>query len=62
MLQSAIDAIEKTIRASNGGQLSVKNAPRAVSERDDRLLGLLMDQLERQNRQVEGDEPAEEDL
>ena len=61
LLQAACDEISKRVRAA-GGEVNVKAAPRAVSERDDKLLGQLMETLEKQNQEVAGDEPEEEDL
>jgi len=59
LLQKACDTIQSMVKAK-GGEVNIKTPPRAVSERDDRLLGLLMETLERQNQQVDGDEPDEE--
>lgn len=59
LLQSACDTITKIVK-SRGGDVNVKTAPRAVSERDDRLLGLLMETLEKQNQEISGDDDAEE--
>ena len=59
LLQKACDTIQAMVKAK-GGEVNIKTPPRAVSERDDRLLSLLMDTLERQNQQVDGDEPDEE--
>jgi len=39
-----------------GGDLNIKMAARAVTERDDRALSMLMETLESQNREVSGDE------
>ena len=43
------------------GALTVKMAPRAVDEKDDKLLSNLMESLEAQNREIEGDDDEEED-
>jgi len=59
LLQSACDSISRVVRSA-GGEVNVKAPPRAVSERDDRLLGLLMETLEKQNAEVAGDEPEED--
>jgi len=59
VLQSACDAISKEVRL-HGGEVHIKQAPRAVSERDDRLLGLLMETLEKQNQEVAGDDDQED--
>ena len=45
----------------NKGDLQVKVQPRAVDERDDKLLGDLMTKLEAQNAEVEGDSDEEGD-
>jgi len=44
----------------HGGEVNIKTAARAVSERDDRLLASLMESLEKQNQEIAGDE-AEDD-
>ena len=54
VLNAAIDAMQELIEKP-GGKLMVKEAPRAVSERDDRLLSEQLEKLEQQNREVEGD-------
>lgn len=59
VLQTACDLITKMVK-SKGGDVNIKTPPRAVSERDDRLLGLLMETLEKQNQQIDGDEADEE--
>jgi len=59
ILQDALDALTAIIK-SKGGDVNVNKAPRAVSERDDRLLSTLMDELERKNAEVDGDEPTED--
>jgi len=59
LLQKACDTISSVVR-SKGGEVNIKTAPRAVSERDDRLLGLLMETLEKQNQEISGDEPEED--
>jgi len=58
-LEESIGAISKTIK-SKGGEINVKAPPRAVSERDDRLLQTMMENLEKQNQEVGGDEPTED--
>lgn len=40
------------------GKLIVKEAPRAVSERDDRLLAEKLEALEAANKEVDGDDDA----
>lgn len=47
---------------SKQGNIAVKNPPRAVNERDDKLLTMLMEAMEKQNKEVSGDEPEEEDM
>lgn len=59
VLQQACDTITKIVK-SKGGDINIKTPPRAVSERDDRLLGLLMETLEKQNQEIDGDEPDDE--
>lgn len=59
VLENAIKEIEQNIRAA-GGQCVVKMAPRAVSENDDAELQKLMDQRERENQEVSGDEDESE--
>jgi len=53
-LEEAIEIIRKCIK-DGGGDLTVKNPPRAVTEKDDRVLALLMETLEKQNMEVSGD-------
>jgi len=55
LLTDSCAAIEKTIK-QKGGDLNIKTEPRAVSERDDRLLHALMETLEKQNTEVAGDD------
>jgi len=59
-LNDSIRAIETVIKGK-GGDLSVKNQPRAVSERDDKLLHALMVTLEQQNQEVGGDDDPDPD-
>lgn len=59
LLTKACEEIEGVI-TSKGGNLNMKTPPRAVSERDDRLLNMLMETLEKQNQEVDGDEPEED--
>lgn len=58
-LQEACDLITKIVVAKEG-EVNIKTPPRAVSERDDRLLATLMETLEKQNQEVAGDEPEED--
>jgi len=59
VLEKACEAIAEAIR-SKGGDCQIKEKPRAVSERDDKLLTSLMETLEKQNMEVAGDEPDED--
>lgn len=59
LLQRACDEIGRVIAEKNGN-LNIKTAPRAVSERDDRLLNMLMETLEKQNQEVDGDDPEDD--
>lgn len=59
LLKQAIVEIEKIIKVK-GGDMNVKNPPRAVTDRDDKLLASLMETLEKQNQEVAGDEPEED--
>lgn len=58
-LQDACDIITKMIVAEEG-EVNIKQPPRAVSERDDRLLATLMETLEKQNQEVAGDDAEDE--
>jgi len=60
LLTEAIGAISVAIKPK-GGDLNVKTEPRAVSERDDKILSALMDTLEKQNQEVAGDDDDEEE-
>ncbi|KAI7574337.1 Eukaryotic translation initiation factor 2 subunit, partial [Hortaea werneckii] len=55
ILEEAIQEIDKKIRSS-GGNLTVKMAPKAVTENDDAELQALMDKRERENQEISGDE------
>jgi translation initiation factor 2 subunit 1 len=59
-LTKAIDVMKDAIREDKG-DLQVKVAPRAVDERDDKLLANLMTSLEAQNEEVDGDADQDED-
>jgi len=59
LLNDAIEAMTEDIRESKG-ELTVKVAPRAVDERDDKLLASLLTTLEGQNKEVDGDDDEEE--
>jgi len=60
LLGQAIDVMREEIR-KHKGELSVKAAPRAVDERDDKLLANLMSKLETQNAEIDGDEEEGEE-
>ena len=60
VMSQAITVMTEEIVKSQGA-LTVKMAPRAVDEKDDKLLSNLMDSLEAQNREIDGDEDEEED-
>jgi len=59
LLEKAIKEIDRVIK-QKGGDMQVKSAPRSVSEKDDKLLRDLMEDLEKQNMEVAGDEPEED--
>jgi len=59
-LEEACAAIGETIK-KKGGEANIKVKARAVSERDDRLLASLMETLEKQNAEVDGDESDGDD-
>ncbi|RVX22755.1 Eukaryotic translation initiation factor 2 subunit alpha-like [Vitis vinifera] len=60
ILNNAITACTKEIE-QHKGKLIVKEAPRAVSERDDKLLAEHMAKLRQDNEEVSGDEGEEEE-
>jgi len=53
-LTNAIEAVKKEISKSKG-EITVKVAPRPVHERDERELANLLEKLERENKEVDGD-------
>jgi len=55
LLEAAIESVKKTIK-ERGGDLNIRTPPRAVTERDERLLNDLMENLEKQNQEVSGDD------
>ncbi|KAJ5354691.1 hypothetical protein N7541_005735 [Penicillium brevicompactum] len=59
-LEAAIERITERIQ-KNGGNCTVKMAPKAVTEQDDAILQELMEKRERENQQVSGDEDSESD-
>lgn len=60
LLTQAIDVMKEQIE-SKKGSLQVKSQPRAVDERDDKLLANLMSTLEDQNKEVAGDDEEADD-
>ncbi|KAI3955898.1 hypothetical protein MKW98_006258 [Papaver atlanticum] len=60
VLTDAIEACTEKI-GSHGGRLVVKEAPRAVTERDDNLLAEHMRKLNQSNQEVNGDDDSEEE-
>jgi translation initiation factor 2 subunit 1 len=58
-LEEACTAIQKVIKPK-GGEINIKAAARAVSERDDKMLQSMMESLEKQNQEVSGDDPTED--
>jgi len=54
-LKKACDAVSQVIK-SKGGDINIKTPARAVTERDDRALNILMETLEKQNLEISGDE------
>ncbi|OUZ99157.1 Ribosomal protein S1 [Macleaya cordata] len=60
VLTNAIQACTEEIDRHKG-KLAVKEAPRAVSERDDKLLAEHMAKLRNDNEEVSGDEDSEEE-
>ena len=59
ILERAIQGIEGSIKAANGGCV-IKMAPKAVTESDDAELQALMEKRERENAEVSGDEDGSE--
>ncbi|KAK6156094.1 hypothetical protein DH2020_010342 [Rehmannia glutinosa] len=60
VLTKAIEACTEEIELHKG-KLTVKEAPRAVSEREDKLLAEQMAKLGRENEEISGDEDSEEE-
>jgi len=58
-LEEACEVIKKVV-TEHGGDVNIKTAARAVSERDDRMLASLMETLQKQNQEVAGDEEEED--
>lgn len=59
-LNEALKAIETSIKAA-GGIFSVQHAPKVVTDVDDTELAKRLDQLERENAEVDGDEDNSDD-
>jgi translation initiation factor 2 subunit 1 len=59
-LEEAIKDIDANIKKNDGGGLSVKMAPKAVTESDDAELQALMAKRERENQEISGDEDESE--
>lgn len=59
-LEQAISGIEKSIKGAGGGCV-VRMAPKAVTESDDAELAKLMEERERENQEVSGDEDESDD-
>lgn len=59
LLQKAIDVILENI-SKKGGKMDVKMAPKAVSLKEETELQAMMERLEMENREVEGDDPEED--
>ena len=55
-LWAGIRACEMRIKTFDGGNFAVKMEPKAVTENDDQELQRLMEQRERENQEVSGDE------
>jgi len=60
LLNAACEACARSIEAAKG-KLTVKEAARSVSERDDRLLAEKMEALDAANREVDGDADSDEE-
>ena len=59
LLNDAIKTMQAEIREAKG-DLQVKAEPRAVDDRDDKLLSNLLTTLEQQNQEIDGDADADE--
>jgi translation initiation factor 2 subunit 1 len=60
LLEAAIAEITRVI-TEKGGTINIKNAPRAVTESDDRELAKLMEKFEQENAEVSGDDDDEDE-
>lgn len=59
-LNEALQAIEKSIKAA-GGIFNIQHAPKVVTDMDESELAKRLDQLERENMEVDGDEDSDAD-
>lgn len=59
LLQKSIDVILEKI-TEKGGKMDVKMAPKAVSLKEETELQAMMERLEVENREMEGDDPEED--
>lgn len=60
-LQKAIDLAKSKIEEF-GGKLEVKMEPRVTSQRDEEKLSSMLEQLEEEAKEVDGDDEEEEDM
>ena len=59
LLNEAIEAI-KAIIIAKGGKIDVKMAPKAVSDKEENALQEMMNRLELEHMEVDGDEPVDD--
>jgi translation initiation factor 2 subunit 1 len=57
-LNEAVEVVAKVI-TEHGGRIDVKIAPRVTSQQDESALASLMEQLEMENREIDGDDADE---
>jgi len=57
-LEEACNVI-RTVIKSKGGDINIKTPARAVTERDERMLSMLMETMEKQNQEIAGDDAEE---
>jgi len=60
LLNQALEVVSQEIKTSKG-ELVVKHAPRAISEHDETELSEKMEEYERQNQEIPGDAPSDEE-
>lgn len=60
VLTAACEACKEAIEGCKG-RLVIKEAPRTVSEREDKLLQEKLEQLDKQNAEVDGDDGSDGD-